>query len=358
MRFQPLFFLLFILGLTSCVVAPQGYYYHPTTEETAVKYEGQWCGGVAGPPAVLKFLLADDCTVGCQLTEGKKKNLRLDLDVEVAPGSRARFLSNEIALTNLETGKRRLLVGDELFLFRYSTPPPRYTPLRPGEFFDFNSCGATEAAYIPSVHVEANFKIDNYYPRAVNILLPPIVTETQTFQIPAIRMQENATAKEAKLREEEGDTRYWSWPYDVVDREDDDTWLTVGEFRIEGYISAGHLVPKDAFGGTIRVHFPPEQKWRFSSDAFSVVDLDSGREYQARFSHTILNTLMTTVFNAPILGKEPLRTKASADFDINETSSEGFMIELPELLLNGKKVRLKPVIFKKRLGVGMVPFNC
>jgi len=349
-------FVLVLVLVASCVIAPQGSYYKPSYPDKSAVFEGGWCYGTAGPPSVIKLPFEGGNVVKLRLESDDDKMIQLWLNIVVPPRSSVRFTDNKIKFTDPVSGDSWTREAPQLNLL---SGPARSIPA--STIINFEEIGPTTPLHVPTdvswknFQVWIPFSINNYYPRAATVYLPPIVANDKRYEVPAIELVEDAGAKEQNRIKAKGKQNYW-WPYQAHEREDG-SWASIEGFIIGGGVTGGYL--DNEFGGNIMVSFPPATKWQFLTNSMRIVDLDTNIEHKVIFNSVKPNFNLKVKFTAPILaGGSIMGTKAYVNIPVSVKPHESITVELPTLIINGKEIRIKPITFKKTFGVGIIPFNC
>jgi len=354
MRYTFLFLLCLITS--SCVIGPQGTYYQPSTDEENVEFEGIWCSGAAGPPGRLIISLEDSVTLETHLIARKTGALDLSFTLDIEPGSSAQFLSNEIKVSSPNTGKKWVTTVDRIYLG--PAPIGYMARLAVDEMINYNKYSLTSFDFIPEVNTQVEFSIKDFYPDSFNLVLPQIIASGQTYEIPPIRL--SADEKDKAENCQKGEERFCWWTYNIESQNGNNPWVEIDGFKIKkGVISAGFIRKDKGVGGFIRVYFSPSKKWRFASDIIRVIDLDTAQEKITSFDYLALDRSYYTAFTAPFFTRGTEHTAATLiTIILSPVEIDVLVVEFPEMLINGKRVRVKPITFKKEMGFGVIGFNC
>ena len=155
----------------------------------------------------------------------------------------------------------------------------------------------------------------------------------------------------------EGYKKSWSWwPYK-------DEKIKVNNFTVHAGATGGfHGSSKTDVGlkapklsGNIMIDFPADVKWTIATNEILFEDVSSGKVRQTTFQYFRVQSAIRVAFTTQFCCTQ----SASARLSIGESWPEKLRIELPPLLINGKKFVIKPIIFNlRRFEFGIYPFNC
>ena len=343
---------LFLIAFSSCAVGPQGTYYKPSSPDNSVTFEGGWCSGSAGPPAVINFPLASGASLRVALNPEKEDKVELRLSLKIPQGVTAQFETYEIWVTD-PISDDKWLIKPELTL-SHMVPP-----LSANATIDFEKIFPVTNQYLPDnisllkeLYVRIPFSLNNYRPKNVKFFIPNIITSNDVYEVPGI-----------KLVEDKEQFKYDWWPFKEYVLEDD-SWAKFGDCYIGGKASSSDS--DSSFMGHILIACPLEVKWSFKSNMIRVVDMDTKEERHARFEKIYPNDSLKVSFTAPIYNRaslvlnvfvaSPRENEYGVILD-NKSHAE-LIIELPNIFINGKKHQIKSITFKKSIGFGVIPFNC
>ena len=344
--------------LASCVVGLDGAYYEPSYPDKTAALERRFCGGQAGPLSVIKLSEKDGISIKARLETDKEDKLRLGISINVPRGSKAKFVSDEIQLSDSKSG-RRWSIKPYFRIYESMLLVPSAT-------VSVDEVASGDIRWT-NLKVSVPFSISNYFPRAVAIDLPPIIVNGETYVIPSIQLEEDKEFKEKQRIEAfekklwwgptyEERKRWWWWLYKAKDENKNGTWGKTGDFIVGGGITAGYL--DNEFGGNITVSFPPTTKWSFSSNSIRIVDLDTGEERHINFKKMRLEVKLNLALTALVSGTAAYFDPGSEPV-ISEHPLDSLVVELPNLIVNGEEIPIKPITFDKRsFRIGIEPFNC
>lgn len=350
-----------MFSVSSCVIGPQGTYYQPSYPDSSAKFEGGECHGTAGSPSVIKFSTEDGSNIKFSLNSGNGGDMLLKILLDVLHDSSAQFASSNIHLTDPKSGKEWTKKAQTIKLLQGPT-----IPIPASSTINFDEIGPTTPLHVP-INISWNdfqvwlpFSITNYHPRAVKVHLPTIVANNKEYEIPPIELVENKKIKERNILKANGKQNpFLWWPY-IANERQDGSWSNVDGFIIGGGVTSSYQKGlEDEFSGNIMVAFPPSTKWRFSSNRIRFVDVHTKKEHYVNFENILPRFDLVVSFLAPVLGRGSItKTTAVTNIVVSDKELESLIVRLPELFINGKEIRLKPITFRKKFGVGVIPFNC
>jgi hypothetical protein len=342
--------LLFMLTFSSCAVGPQGTYFHPSYPDNSVTFEGGWCGGAAGPPAVVKFSMDYGAQLYVSLKQINDGGVRLMLSQHIPYGVSTQFAAEDIRITNPKQGSNWVIKP------KYNQVIHPISPLSPEATIEFEAIFPVEGKYITEnlsilkeFHVSFPVSLEKSRPDSIELLLPNIVIDNKEFNVPAVKFAENKVQPE-----------YDWWP-------DHRAFTAVsGKWSSLNGCFWGATATGDDGGYWAHINFscPPDIKWRFASREVRMVLLGTSEERLINFDE-IRPSYPKVNFTTPIINRASRLLNAYAvgsddatGLALDSKDRDEVIVELPDIIINGKRRKIKPISFKKSIGFGIIPFNC
>lgn len=335
--------------LSSCLPAPHGAYYRPSSPDGSATLSRRDCGGYSGPPSVITVPV-HDVLLSVHLAQGRQDSMKVVMSLEAPKDSLLQFASDEIRLTDLDRNETRTLHAGPWYLgYWHFGQIPSSKPV------DFTHRLPTAPENILNdMEVSLPFSFPGFSPDVVRVHLPPVASDSGDIRIPPLVW--NADREGASV---EGYKKGWDWwPYIEED-------VTAGRMTVRSGATCGvdrglkaeHGLQAPGLHGNILIAFPADMAWRFSSDEIVFEDAGSGESRRMRFTHLQDRSSPDVAFAAEFRCAGSGRS--STFFSMPVELPQKIRIELPPLLINGRKYDIQPITFElRRFEFGVYPFNC
>lgn len=371
--------------LAGCIPAPYGPYYRPSYPDPSAVMTQANCGGQAGPPSRLSFALPDGISVSLNTssdTPGTDASTKaetrsvLRLALSLPPGSRLAFLEDRLQID----------AGDGTALL--VSPPASVSathPLQAGDTMssvrlapvDPERLTAHSMPGAPVFTAKASFGLvsPDYQPDRLTLTLPALRHDGSTLNLPPLqldaaayrpgwhnystadaRAKQQAEHRQCQTKTPEQHCEYLLTTYEEGFRS------RHGEVEASGRLliierPQGHRL--DAY---LDYAFFAGDTWQLASDQATLVDTANGARRDLPLTSLVAHIqltelpLSTAVRNPSSDG----RGKVTMWLDIPLPGSAArYTIQLPEVEINGKRHRPKPLTLERRLlDGGIEPFNC
>lgn len=344
----------------ACGPGPQGIYYIPSSADRTATRERGDCWGP------LRVIVLRRRGVGITVRVDRKpaKRVTLTTVVSMQPGTSMRFVSGAVRVSSPGAG-RAWYVEPEFLEVSGSWE------VSPSEVVDFSSVGPSRRETLSQpdspgqLRVEIPFSKTKFSPRSMELQLPDIATATQTMRLPPVRLTRRVVDEprppSAGSRILHGDeARYGpgSLTYDVVGLPPA-AWVRRDGFTVNGIASA-RFVPETLDGADLRgrlyIVFPSSVAWRLSGPQIHAKDLETGEEVSIPLDSVHLSVDVRLPITAPLEGEHV--TWARFEVVASERRHRTLVIQLPDLVIDGRRTRVGPITFRKKLTWGLIPFNC
>lgn len=375
-----------LLGsLSGCIPAPYGAYYRPAYADASSRLTKAYCGGQAGPPAVLSF----NGPEGLQLTisalrgyvDRKRDDWPLRIAISLPPGTQWQFLADHLSVSESATptpAEQRALpvelqAGTSLTIDAH-------------DWIDYAEQGPTDAAvaeaYLASHPQNALTEVSlptqefaHFTPSVVAVELPAIETPARTLVWPATDLHpidsrsgtriyrspaytEELLANQARCLAR---TPQLHCDY-IVSADPYALKIASGGFTFKGSADIWDLAKPSPFRFNFELSSRSTVKWRLPEPAIRFRDIATG-EVRAGAIKTLhiawhVSVPLSTAIRATAAGMQP-RTGLLIEASLGERHAPHYFINLPPMQINGHRYTLKPIELELRLlDGGIEPFNC
>lgn len=362
------FLLTVSIMLASCVPSLYLAYYEPSYPDQSSKLTKLYCGGHAGPPAKLTFLVPDGMRFMVVYREDIDKNRPLNIDIAIPPGVNFQFLSDAIRIAETKDAAGSMISSPEISIVTSVRLPF-------DAWVDFSLLGPTSFELAQSYLLSnpkdkfatASFTFGeskDFSPRKLEMTLPPIQTLHEAVAIPPIELfrvvgRDGVTYIVHDPHKIEKLLRYF--PFDNFS-------IRLDDFSIRGVVNAepsNHLfsnLREPNLHYLARMETQRVDKWKFSGAAVRFKNSDSSEIWRVLVETMDVVWSIRVPFVSPVRatasGQNP-QTSLSIRTELGKNESDTYFIELPPFLLNGVKHQLSPIkLERKSFGVGIDPFNC
>lgn len=338
----------FMLALTSCVAIVPSEFYKPTYPKGNVTYEGGWCHGAAGPSSVIKLHVAEGVVVKVGLEKNRENtDVSMNLELDLTSNTTAQFETNQIYFVNPASLEKWT---KEAIEFSVSQDRKGWPPT---ETISRDKILPTDPNFLSELDKAKPYKTfsermligdaDQYTLPKVSVTLPDIIADGHTYKIPAIQLQRYGTQLSEYIYKEES--------------------IYVADFLVSANLERFDRYPVDRKMRRylkLEVTVPPTVSWRFKSNRVLISDLPGEDVRLLDFKKLYpISPVRHISFVAPIKNLPlVMQTRARANFKVNVRPFDTIIVQLPSMLINGKRIQLDPITFKKSTEIVGVPFNC
>ncbi len=311
-----------VLSLSACIVVPTGEYYKPSYTGHSVSYDDP--PGCPGPGSIAVIKAAS----GVKVTAGlSTSGTSMDLGLRLSGNTSVRFESDQIGFSNLASGRSWQRAAGKFAITQELKLPPttRVSPqhLFPSDVDDLTEIN-TDGLY---KRASISFKTSRYKPKNGYLKLPDIILDGETLEVPPIEFWEDgfyANQFYAVPIEFAGftiETRLWSRP------------------------------PNNNLNFSIQLFPPLESEWGFTSDQVKFLDLELTEQSAAtlgkmRIALEAFLPITRILKNTEFVDRSQVEATLSAGI----RRSDVVVVQLPALIVDGRRIEFNPITFKKTSG--------
>jgi hypothetical protein len=203
-----------------------------------------------------------------------------------------------------------------------------------------------------SAWIDTSFQA-NYFPEEGQIFMPSLIVDGRAYEVPS-----------AKFKRYDDEVKQYAYETEMirVANLSIDIDLFTGAGSLEKSIWSIRASRNKDRGSQLvaRIDFSLENEWRFSSDQILIHDEQTAEKRWLEFEDIYTLTRQVEVgFTSPIINQRFVeRTEFQKALKIADREYDELTIQLPSIIVNGNRVKLKPIVFKKSSAVVVLPFNC
>lgn len=368
-----------LLTLDGCVPIPVPYgpYYEPSYENPSARVVREGCHGASGAPSGIKFQIDQGIMVEIKTAyrSGYEGDLKhpFFLTMTIPKGAEIRFLSDEIRVSDGNT----IINADfpKNMIVRASAESDAARMLEMVSLIPVSLEELKKSGQIPQMALWFWLKEESskgFEPDHLEIVLPTIKKKTDEVNFEPIMMDAEINKRDKnyltlEMRNERKEK------YHRCLKETPNLHC---ENILEVY-QGGFKIQKDDFNATGRVGgwngsigvgindmmTTSPEPWKFIEPIIVLKDRDNGAQQKRQIGKLYLHTPHYEVpFPTPVhapLGQLEGNAFISINGSLGEELKSNLEIQLPSLLINGKKFDFKPIKLKLKLLDGeFPPFNC
>jgi len=365
---------IFVLLFWGClpIPIPYGPYYKPSYEDTTAQMIREECHGYSGPSSGIRFTL--DQGVSVTLTTAHRSRYPdtkhpLIITLTLPHGVTTQFLSDEITVKS--DANTSIMIPKTLSVSFTASAESTST-------FDLNALYPTSGVSLspqkPSLNVWYWVKDKRYQgftPTNLELTLPAVQFPKERIVFPPIHLTRQPSRFDSPYQtqqiHEEQHQKYALCQKEtpkkrcqnILEVYQEGFALHQGEIAISGRVGGGD----DIGVGVSDMVVTSTQPWKLNPPVLILKNQDTGEIQQRSIDKLYLHcdpydVPFTSVVHAP---SGDIKGSASIDLmsSLGERYSSHIEIQLPPILINGKKVVFKPIILDLQLLDGeFPPFNC
>lgn len=372
-----IFLLLIAFLLSSCVPNFYGGYYKPSYADKTAKDVLAYCGGQAGPPSGVTFELPSNVTVNVKTSKTYKSaedDYRYEIILKAPSGVDLRFLSNTITLNYPD---RQTLQENTTMRMHASGKVKIDTPLQFEQFCPVVKNSMTTLSESTFMSVEFWFKEEHNLtekPASVEMVLPPIEYKDSVYPSSSIVMKAHSLGKNADYLTEAIESKklhrynecrrltpHLSCKNILETMENKGFEKQVGDFDIFGRVNWRQWSTNNELNILLKIKTNVTEPWRVGAKNIRLKNLSDNSTITTDFIFGNVYCQNNSLpLSTPINNKETNSTVTLViEGGIGSTPNKEVEILLPELFINKKVYKFKPIRLELRIfDVGIDPFNC